>query len=58
MSKANKYELQFARTTQNKIRKIEKALRTAGGRAIEQLNTRLAFWKAGKKVKKVERRWI
>ena len=47
---------QFAKTAANKIRSIQKALKTAKGSAIKKLEDRIDFWKSGKKVKKAGRR--
>lgn len=43
-SKPQKYERQRKRTAQNKIKRIKKALLTAGGKLHEQLEERLSFW--------------
>ncbi len=42
-----KYDLQWLRTAENKIKAIEKALLTAGEKQKAFLNERIEFWKSG-----------
>ena len=54
--KSGKSDRQWARTAANKIKRIEEALKMAGGSQVAFLKKRLEFWKSGKRVKKTGRK--
>ena len=46
-SKTAKYDSNWYRTAENKIKAITKALETAKGKQIEFLKGRIEFWQSG-----------